>query len=335
MKFKRFHEQLQTLEKLVGIENNKTSRNSDDFEKSEILFVERLHALIAKIQESSTNPIFDAVESLDLEQLKLILKSNVNLNIYNLDRCTPLHIALQQFKKFENNINCSLQIQEYLECVRLLLNPGGVSGLFATTGNHGADPNMGSNDNVSALAYAVSLHIPEKFYMELIELLLTHGANPNAKTNYNFLVFTVPFASDATYLKPSNWVKMLNLFIKHGARVEMIDRANSCTILGYILGDDRKTKYPPETVDLVKLVFEQLEKTYPSFCESKLYSGYLLEVMQHGQNKVNLELVRLFMRYGIKPPSKLSRDAFPAAHSLLQLNHGLTNRKKCIFILLL
>lgn len=138
-------------------------------------------------------PLIIAVEEEQIDKVKLLLDYKADPNIQNANGWTALHSAVAK-----NNIEIAKLLLEYTPTNKPILknNP------------YGSDLNLGIEKNNSILKLCVEIG-----NLEMLELLLTHGANPNIPSlgKTSILYFT------------KDHPKMTQLLLEYGANPNLYD----------------------------------------------------------------------------------------------------------------
>ena len=217
--------------------------------------------------ERGNRPLHEAVEEHNLEMTALLLDKGAEPDPVRWDGCKPLHVAVFRARKSRGGLNplltgyliarganysmtvaCALgddrRVRELLSRDRKLANDQdtcGHSPLFSAAGqgytdivqlllDHGADPNAPEHNapRGHALYEAVAGN-----HLETAKLLLDHGADPNAPVESS----GVPLSQALGQGKNE---EMINLLYRHGATadISMYVLLDNIPVVGELLGAD-------------------------------------------------------------------------------------------------
>jgi ankyrin repeat protein len=171
------------------------SLHGEHFQVAELLY---RHGADVDAGRSSYTPLYEACDNEVLDTAQWLLNHGANVNIQNDGLWAPLHYAVD----------------------------GGQFPVFQMLIGHNADIDIRTNFGKSPLHLAASSRVKGDHHIDIMQLLLDRGADPNARDSDDStpLHHSSWWEKESGYLRRQGTVEGTHLLLKHGAIIDAEDK---------------------------------------------------------------------------------------------------------------
>lgn len=240
---------------IVFEENNTKNHEKMDVYRQTGSNQEIINKEVLSTPKSVDERIFKAAWAGDDKRIEKLVREGVAVNQQNKDGETPLHVAVSNGKKTPKVVvallkaGANINAQDGLGSTPLLysMHRDGSIEYAKILLDNGADVKLARNDGTTALHWAV-----EALYFDIIESLLSKGADPNALDDESEspLMWAVRLNRN---------VKFVKILIESGANIHLANNKKKTALV--IAEENLKNAGNENVVNNIREIIKELKKS--------------------------------------------------------------------------